>query len=225
MKKAVIYGAGNIGRGFVGQLFYEGGYELSFIDVNSELINLLNEKKEYPIKFVENDFESEITIKNVRGIDGSKENMGEVIEAISKADIVATSVGVNILKFIMKPLADGINKRLADKDCAPLNIILCENMIGSGAYMRSGIGEHIDDKLKERYEEKIGVVEASVGRMVPVQTEQMKADNPLRVVTETYSKLYVDKDGFRGEIPKIENIIPHSPFEYYIKRKLYIHNM
>ena len=225
MKQALIYGAGNIGRGFIGQLLYEGGYEIAFIDVNSELINLLNEKGEYPIKLVENDSANEITIKNICGIDGSPENLCEVEEAISKADIMATAVGVNILKFIMKPIAVGINKRFADLNHAPLNIILCENMIGAGKYMREGIGAHIADEFKDLYEEKIGIVEASVGRMVPVQTEQMKAGNPLRIVTETYNKLYINKEACRGEIPKIENIIPHSPFEYYIERKLYIHNM
>ncbi|MCL2814131.1 MAG: mannitol dehydrogenase [Oscillospiraceae bacterium] len=223
--QALIYGAGNIGRGFVGQLLYEGGFELSFIDVNKELISLLNEKREYPIKFVDNDFSSEIIIKNIRGIDGSPENSGEVFDAVSKADIMATAVGVNILKFIMKPLAEGIQKRFADQNYAPLNIILCENMIGAGKYMREGILGHIEEKFKGLYREKIGVAEASVGRMVPVQTAEMKGGNPLRIVTEYYKMLYVDKNALRGAIPEIEGIAAHSPFEYFIERKLYIHNM
>jgi len=224
-KQALVYGAGNIGRGFVGQLLYEGGYELAFIDVNKELIGLLNEKKEYPVKLVSNDSSREVVIKNVRGIDGSPENLGEVWDAISKAELMATAVGVNILKFIMKPIADGINKRFRDQNPVPLNIILCENMIGADKYMRAGILEHIEDGFRDLYSEKIGIVEASVGRMVPVQTEEMKGGNPLRIVTEYYSKLYVDKDAFRGDIPEIENIVAYSPFEYYIERKLYIHNM
>ena len=225
MKKAVIYGAGNIGRGFIGQLFYEGGYEIAFVDVNKELIELLNKKREYPIRFVDNDSTSEILIKNIRGIDGSPENMGEVADAISNAEIMATSVGVNILKFIAKPIAEGINKRFEDENPAPLNIILCENMIGAGKYMREQILPHIEGKFAEPYQKKIGLAEASVGRMVPTQTEQMKDGDPLRIVTERYKKLYVDKDALRGEMPEIENIAAYSPFGYHIERKLYIHNM
>ena len=83
MKKAVIYGGGNIGRGFIGQLFYESGYETAFIDINKELINQLNEKREYPVKFTDN--EPEIIIKNIRGIDG--ENHAEIADAVAEADI------------------------------------------------------------------------------------------------------------------------------------------
>ncbi|MCL2772431.1 MAG: mannitol dehydrogenase [Oscillospiraceae bacterium] len=224
-KNAVIYGGGNIGRGFIGQLFYESGYETVFIDVNKELITQLNEKKEYPIKFVDNKSSSEIIIKNVRGIDGSSENINEVTDVISKADIMATSVGVNVLKFIMEPVAKGINKRFADGNYKPLNILLCENLIHSDKIMRDGVYEYIDYKFKSLYNEKIGFIEVSVGRMVPIQTDDMKAGNPLRIVTENYRHLHVDKDAFKGEIPEIKDMIAYSPFEYLIERKLYIHNM
>ena len=225
-KQAVIYGAGNIGRGFIAQLFYESGYETAFIDVNKDLINLINDKKEYPIKFVDDDYSREIMIKNIRGIDGSPENSPEVSEIISKADIMATSVGVNILKFIMKPVADGINKRFRDNNFTPLNIILCENSIDSDRIMRDGVFEYIDENYKDLYNEKIGFSQASVSRTVPVQTYEMKNDNPLRIVTEDYKYLYVDKAGFKGDkIPEIKNIIAYSPFKYYIERKLFVHNM
>ncbi|MCL1859686.1 MAG: mannitol dehydrogenase [Oscillospiraceae bacterium] len=230
-KQSVIYGAGNIGRGFIGQLFYESGYETSFIDVNTELINLINDKKEYPVKFVSesgiNDTSpTEIMIKNIRGIDGSPENSDEISDVISKADIMATAVGVNILKYIMEPVADGINKKFRDNNFEPLNIILCENLVGADKIMRGGVFEYIDDNYKDLYNEKIGFVQASVSRTVPVQTDEMKSDNLLRIVTENYKYLYVDKAGFKGEeIPEIKNIIAYSPFEYIIKRKLYVHNM
>ena len=62
----------------------------------------------------------------------------------------------------------------------------------------------------------MGLVEASIGRMVPVQTPQMQAGNPLRVCVERYGFLPVDKDAFRGEIPNIQRLVPYSPFDYYI---------
>ena len=47
MKKAVMYGAGSIGRGFIGALFSEIGYEVVFIDVNDDVIQLINQEKTY----------------------------------------------------------------------------------------------------------------------------------------------------------------------------------
>jgi mannitol-1-phosphate 5-dehydrogenase len=61
--------------------------------------------------------------------------------------------------------------------------------------------------------------------MVPVMTEEMQEGNILRVWVEEYCMFPVDKDGFKGEIPEIKNLVPYSPFSYYIQRKLFIHNM
>ena len=75
------------------------------------------------------------------------------------------------------------------------------------------------------FDKKIGLVEASIGRMVPIMTEEMQEGNPLRVYVEKYCELPVDKNAFKGEIPKIQNMIPFSPFDLYIQRKLFMHNM
>jgi mannitol-1-phosphate 5-dehydrogenase len=61
--------------------------------------------------------------------------------------------------------------------------------------------------------------------MVPVMTDEMCGDNPLRVWVEPYEELPVDKAAFVGNIPDLKGLIPYSPFGYYIKRKLFIHNM
>ena len=42
---------------------------------------------------------------------------------------------------------------------------------------------------------------------------------------ERYGFLPVDKDAFKGAIPEIPDLVPASPFDFYIKRKLYVHNM
>ena len=71
----------------------------------------------------------------------------------------------------------------------------------------------------------MGLVEASIGRMVPVQTPEMQDGDLLRVCVERYGYLPVDRDAFRGEIPQIKSMVPFSPFDFYIRRKLYIHNL
>ena len=94
--------------------------------------------------------------------------------------------------------------------------------------LESGInadGKPLTDEEKKHFDEKVGLVEASIGRMVPVQTEEMKDGDPMRVCVERYGFLPVDKAAFKGEIPEITNMVPFEPFDFYIKRKLYVHNM
>lgn len=222
MKKFIMYGAGNIGRGFIGQTFSDAGYKVGFIDINMEVINALNEKGEYPVNIVTTDRNEERAVKNVYGIDGKDIEL--VASEIASCDMMATAIGVNVLKFIAKPIAQGIKKR-ANETGSPLNIIICENLIGADEYLKGLILNEIPE-LKDFVEEKVGFIEASIGRMVPVMTEEKKAGNPLRVYVEPYNILPVDKASFKGEPPKdVKNLYPFTPFNLFIQRKLFMHNM
>lgn len=221
--KAVMYGAGNIGRGFIGQTLSLSGYEVGFVDVNESVINQLNEKKSYPVNILLGDSSREEIVENVYGIDGR--DPVAVAAAIAEADIMATAVGVNVLKFIAAPIAGGLRERWNRGNNAPFNIIICENLIGADAYLKELIGNELNDSEKEKLSSLVGFVEASIGRMVPVQTPQMQGDNPLRVCVEAYNKLPLDSNAVKGPLPDIKNAVWHTPFEYYIERKLFIHNM
>lgn len=221
--KAVMYGAGNIGRGFIGQLLSESGYQVAFVDVAEPVIEQLNARHQYPVRILYQDTYEERTVQNVCCVDGRDQNA--VAEAIAEADVMATAVGVNVLKFIFGNIAAGLKKRWEDPSKKPLNIIICENLIGADAYLKSEIAKLLTPDEQKLLDEKVGFVEASIGRMVPVQTDEMKGDNPLRVCVESYGVLPVDKAAFKGEIPPIKNMLPFTPFEFYIQRKLFIHNM
>ena len=221
MKKAVIYGAGNIGRGFIGQLLTMSGYEVAFMDINKEVIGKLNEDRQYPITIVSNDGNREIIVKNVYGIDSSVEE--NAIKAIFEADIMSTSLGVNVLRFVAKTLAKAIEMRI-DAKRPPLNILLCENLIDANIYLKNEIFKYLSDDKKAVFDQNIGLVEASIGRMVPVLPKK-EGDNILRVAVEEFDVLHLDRDGFVGELPDIYNTRLCSPFNLYIQRKLFIHNM
>ena len=52
-KKAVQFGAGNIGRGFMGQLLWEAGFEITFVDADKQLVALLNDRAQYPLQLLD----------------------------------------------------------------------------------------------------------------------------------------------------------------------------
>ena len=220
--KAVMYGGGNIGRGFIGMLFSMSGYEVTFIDVAQPVIDGLNRDGRYPVRIVSNEGHEDIEVEHVRAVNGNDREAAA--EAIAEADVMATAVGVNVLKFIVPNLAEGIRRRRA-RQGGPLNIIICENLMDANRVLEKLLKAELTKEEAAWLDENIGLVEASIGRMVPVQTEEMKAGNPLRVCVERYGFLPVDKAAFRGEIPEIKNMVPYEPFDYYIRRKLYVHNM
>lgn len=216
-----MYGAGNIGRGFIGQLFSNSGYSVGFVDINKEVIGRLNTDKRYPVDVVSGDTIDEQMVENVYGIDGSDNEV--VANEIACADMMATAIGVNVLKFIAKPIAMGLKKRF-EANAKPFNIIICENLIGADEFLKGLVKAQIPE-YADRVEKEIGFVEASIGRMVPVVPEEKKQGNPLRVYVEPYNILPVDKNAFKGEIPQIKNLYPFAPFNLFIQRKLFMHNM
>ena len=222
MKKAIMYGAGNIGRGFIGALLSKSGYQVTFIDVAKPVVEALHQRGSYPVRILSDEGFSDEIIEHVDAIDGN--DAAAVAEAIATADIMATAVGANILKFIVPNIAAGLKLRFVQTQ-APLNIIICENLMDANKVVEGMLKERLKEDEQQIFDARVGLVEASIGRMGPVQTPEMQDGDLLRVCVEQYGYLPVDRDAFRGEIPQIKSMVPFSPFDFYIRRKLYIHNL
>jgi mannitol-1-phosphate 5-dehydrogenase len=187
-----------------------------------EVVDALNRDGEYPIKIVSNEEIKEVIVNNVSAVNGM--DIQKVAGEIASCDIMCTAVGVNILPRIIPNMAEGIRKRY-DNGKRELNIIICENLIGADKYIKSLLKDELGEKYDSYIENSVGFVEASVGRMVPVMTEEMKEGNLLKVWVEPFCTLPVDKEAFKGEIPEINGMEPSEPFEYHIQSKLFLHNM
>lgn len=215
---AVIFGAGNIGRGFIGALFSQAGLNVTFIDVSKPVIERMNADGEYPLHIVGGAEEKIITIKNVSAVDGNDRNAA--VAALLNADICATCVGAKAIKYILPNFIAGVKARISEGK-GPLNLLICENLMDADEYIRDLLSEELTaDEL-----EYVGLVETSVGRMVPVPKQTGENDNPLKIAVEEYGILPVDRAAFKGCVPEIKNMVPFSPFHYFIERKLFIHNM
>ena len=215
MPKILQYGAGNIGRSLVGQLFSKAGYEVVFVDVDETVIDAINREKRYLIQ-VKDKSPEEIWVENVRAVNGN--DTEAVINEIVTTDLMATAVGTNALKYIYKTVAKGIEKR--DR---PLNIIICENLRHMSTIFRENLKMHLPEGFP--VDERVGLVETSIGKMVPIMPASIRKEDPLLVWTEAYNILYASKDGFIGEIPNIDGMIVKENFDAYVDRKLFIHNL
>ncbi|HDR6289169.1 TPA: mannitol-1-phosphate 5-dehydrogenase [Bacillus cereus] len=214
---AVHFGAGNIGRGFIGSLLYQSGFQTCFVDVNEEIVDLLNEKQEYRVVIADNSQE-ELIVKNVSAIN-SQTNPNSVIDIIAKADIMTVAVGPTILPVISGLMTEGLRKRIQVTD-KPLNIIACENMIGSSTLLREKIYEKISEEETKLFDQQFGFPDAAVDRIVPNQSN----DDKLMVMVEKFYEWIVDETKVVGEKPAVEGIIFVDDLKPYIERKLFTVN-
>lgn len=216
MKKAVHFGAGNIGRGFIGLLLSQAGYHVAFVDVAAPLVNDINTLGKYNVQIFG---EAQKTlVENVSAIN-SNENLDALLDAIVEADIVTTAIGPNILKFIAPNIAKGLTKRVAVNK-TPLNIIACENMVGGSTVLKGFVYQNLADDVKPAVDKLIGFPDAAVDRIVPLQ----KNDEKLLVKVEPYAEWDVDSKGVVGELPPIKGMTLVDNLGAYIERKLFTVN-
>ncbi|KPJ58176.1 MAG: hypothetical protein AMS15_09030, partial [Planctomycetes bacterium DG_23] len=177
MATAVQFGAGNIGRGFLGELFYRSGLETVFIEINEELVQVLNQAGRYEIEIRDDAGNYPALVENVRAVLATNENA--VAEEAARAKIAATAVGVAALSQVAPLIAKGLIRRFASPEAKALNIIICENLLHSADYMRKEISKHMPEKLRSHINKRLGLSEAVVSRMVPLVTEEERRQNPL----------------------------------------------
>lgn len=215
MKKAVHFGAGNIGRGFIGEILFENGFEIAFVDVNERIIDALNERGSYEIEIAE-EGQRHIAVSGVRGINNAK-HPEEVVAAIAEADVVTTAIGPNILPFIAGLVAQGIEARQAAGNTQPLDVLACENMIGGSAFLYEEVKKHLSEEGQAFAESYIGFPNAAVDRIVPAQQHE----DPLFVIVEPFSEWVVETSGMKNPDLKLDKVHYEADLEPFIERKLF----
>ncbi len=216
MKTAIQFGAGNIGRGFIGMLLAQAGYRVIFADVSEVIIDRLAADQKYTVHVMDTEVE-DVEIANITGI---LSNGSEIIDEIAKADVLTTAVGLRVLGFIAPAIAKGIQKRIADGMEAPLNIIACENAIRATSQLKEHVYGILSDEEKAFCEKYVGFADCSVDRIVP----PVRSENPVDVVVEKYCEWNVEKASLKGEIPEIPGMNLADNLMAYIQRKLFTLN-
>lgn len=216
MKKAIQFGAGNIGRGFIGALLSKSGYNVVFADVNNEVINKINEDKEYKINIMD----VQCTTEKIRNISGVLSTSKDILNEIKDASIITTAVGPLVLPRIASTIAEGIKIRKEAGIKEYLNIIACENAVNASSQLRDEVKKYLSEGELVYLDENIGFPNCSVDRIVP----PVKSENILDVVVEKFHEWNVEKAAFKGEIPNIEGMNLVDNLVAYIERKLFTLN-
>jgi len=209
----VHFGAGNIGRGFVGLILHNAGYEVVFADVNAELIDALAGSTSYLVREV-GAGASTSTVDNYRALN-SATHEADVIAEIATAEVVTTAVGPNILRFVAPVIAAALSKR--DPSLPPLAVMACENAINATDRLRDSVVDSIENPSDLH---RAVFANTAVDRIVPGQP----AGEGLDVTVESFFEWAVERHPFGGDVP----VIPEAHFvddlAPYIERKLFTVN-
>ena len=216
MKRAIQFGAGNIGRGFIGALLSKSGYHVVFADVNEEIISKINEDKCYTIHIMDVECKDE-KVENISGVISTSD---EILEEIRTSDIITTAVGPIVLPRIASTIANGIKLRKITGVTSYLNIVACENAIKASSQLEEEVKKYLNEEEIAYLNEYVGFPNCSVDRIVP----PVKSENILDVVVENFYEWNVEEKAFKGEIPKIYGMNLADNLMAYIERKLFTLN-
>ncbi|PPF10438.1 MULTISPECIES: mannitol-1-phosphate 5-dehydrogenase [unclassified Rathayibacter] len=216
MPTAVHFGAGNIGRGFVGLILHGAGYELVFADVNSELIGRLAAADSYEVHEVGEEAATHV-VDRFRAIDSAADEEALVRE-IAAADIVTTAVGPNILRFVAPVIAKGLAAR--DESAPRLAVMACENAINATRLLQTEVAANLGADEWERLRTRAVFADTAVDRIVPNQDPGQGLD----VTVESFFEWVVDRTPFEGTEPEIPGATWVDDLEPFIERKLFTVN-
>ncbi len=216
--KFVQFGAGNIGRSFIGQLFARAGYEVVFIDVVPEVVAALNAHHRYRVE-IKDKHPATIWVENVRAVDGR--DVAAAAAEVTDCALCGTAVGPKALPFIQPTLARALQQRLL-AGAPPLDTILCENLRDAAPFMRAGLAGLLPTDFP--LDAAVGLVETSIGKMVPIMPDEVRHSDPLLVYAEAYNTLICDRAGFRNPVPQVPGLDPKDNMVAYVDRKSFVHN-
>lgn len=216
MKKAIMIGAGNIGRGFIGMLLERSGYHVLFADINETVVEEINKRREYTVYMVDEECIDTI----VRNISAVSSASPALIAEIADCGLVCTAVGLTALPKISPVLTAGIRRRKMAGNDEPFNIIACENAVRASSILKSCVYSELDDETKLYADSLVGFPDCAVDRIIP----PARGENVTDVVVERYHEWDVEKKSIKGDLPLIEGMTLVDDLTAYLERKLFTLN-
>ncbi|BDZ51233.1 mannitol-1-phosphate 5-dehydrogenase [Frondihabitans sucicola] len=217
-KKAVHFGAGNIGRGFVGQFLHASGYEVVFADVDPDVVQALRRQSSYEVHEVSGQrgtaTDHVTTVSGYRSVDNRLE-VDDVVRELATADVVTTSVGPRILPSLAATIGRGLAERAADRP--PVVIVACETAINASGTLAGFVRQVVDDD--DAFSRAV-FANCEIDRIVPEQSPG------LDVTIESFAEWIIETGPFSGRAaaPEIAGVTWVDDLAPFIDRKLFTVN-
>jgi mannitol-1-phosphate 5-dehydrogenase len=216
-EKIVVFGAGATGRGHVGLLAWQAGFEIVFVDIKTPLVEALRRQGRYTVRLYGEDLQ-EIEVSGYR-VYHSLERAA-IADEIHDARLVLTAVFDQNLPDVAETIALGISACARAGRTTPLNCIACENMMDSSTKLGQHVRAHLDGAGLAWCETNAGFPDCMISRVVP-----RPEPDPLVIIAEDYNEWTVRAESFRGDKPAALSALELVDNQTArLERKLFIHN-
>lgn len=222
-KKAVLIGAGKIGRGFLGDILYHAGYELTFLVHSPAQTQQMREQGYYTI-FQTSEATGEMRKVRIDGYQAycTVTEQEQCAKAIAQADYATVHIYPNACADVGHLIGEGIRLRVKNGVQKTLDVLMCVNFFGSDEMIKKFILERLQTDEERAYlEEKVGLVRTLTYRGGNGATPEMLAEDPIAVAASDYPYLPVDAEAFRGELPEGIQIRKLDRFTGHLTAKLW----
>ncbi len=216
--RAIHFGAGNIGRGFIGKILADAGWAVTFADVNETLVGQIARDGRYPVDIVGAGSRRE----EVTGVTAVSSIGDDIVALIASADLVTTAVGPAVLPKIAPTIARGLEARVAAGNHAPLNIIACENTIRGTTQLKEAVFARLPAAVAAVVSTEVGFADSAVDRIVPPAPPV--EGEPLAVTVEEFSEWIVDRTQLKGWTHDVPGMELTDDLMAFIERKLFTLN-
>lgn len=196
MKKVVIIGAGQTGRGFIAPILAENGYNITFLDKDEQLVQQLQVEKKYKIEYFGNSRSARI----ITDFQAFSTHSKEACSALLESSLVIISILANNISSLI-PLFQEVTKIREKK----LTIICCENGIN---VKRPLVDSKIDAVISE------GIIFCT-----SLRPDKEKLD----LLSQDYPELPIDGQ-VEGLELAIKGMPLEMSFPELIQRKIYTYN-
>jgi mannitol-1-phosphate 5-dehydrogenase len=214
--KVVVFGAGATGRGHVGLLCWQAGYEMVYVDRSRDLVATLSRADGYTVHLYGEGHLS-VVVSGCRYLHSGERK--QVAEEVVDADLVLTAVFDQNLPDVAVTLAEAMELRRQLGKQEALNCVACENMMDSSSTLGRYVRDHLSADGCDYLDAYVGFPDSMISRVVP------RPVDPLEITAEDYNEWTARREAFKGEklgaLTALELVDNQSA---RLERKLFVHN-
>ena len=199
-KIAVHFGAGNVGRGFIAPLLQENGYHVIFVDSSIDLVEKINNQKEYKVTSYDSESTRDNLVEKTRALHTEQDK--QLKEILNRASLVTSSVGPNNLGLI----ANLLDKHIEEK----VDFIAFENMYRASTYVL---------EQKDSLSQKIQEHDVVVDKIIPLQNIEN-----LNLIVESFGSIVFDQEQYTNKLIELSEVVRKGDYEKEFTKKLWLLN-